>query len=253
MYNFPLPTPRKGLVVLRMRSKPITRFVQAALIAALLSGAPLLAQAPGQPAQPAPPPAGQKPAPAPATQKPAAPATPAQKPAAPAPAPAEPAAAPTPPAPFPQGAKVAYVNLQAVAQLSAEGKAASTKIQAEVKRRQEEVAKRTKAIQDSQQKLQTGGTVMSEQARGQLEKDIERQTRDLERYQQDAQAEITEMEREAQGQFQQRLFPILDELSKEKGLHMLFNVPNDGLLWGAEGLDLTQETVKKLDAAKPAK
>jgi Skp family chaperone for outer membrane proteins len=220
------------------------RFVCAALSAALACSAPVFAQAPAQPAsagqQPASPPAGQ-PATPPAQQPPAAPA--------PTPAPTAPAApAPKPPAPFPQGAKVAYVNLQAIAQLSAEGKAAASKIQAEVKRRQEEVAKRTKAIQDNQQKLQTGGTVMSDQARSQLEKEIERQTRDLERYQQDAQAEVGEMEREAQTAFQQRVFPILDEVGREKGLHVLFNVPSDTVIWAAEGLDLTQEVVKKLDA-----
>jgi Skp family chaperone for outer membrane proteins len=92
---------------------------------------------------------------------------------------------------------------------------------------------------------------MSDQARGQLEKDIERQTRDLERYQQDAQAEVQEMEREAQTAFQQRVFPVLDEVGKEKGLHLLFNVPSDTVIWGAEGLDLTQEVVRKLDARKP--
>ena len=54
---------------------------------------------------------------APATQKPAE-----QPPAAPPP----PAAAPRP---FPEGAKVAYIDLQYIASNSAEGKAATAKIQ----------------------------------------------------------------------------------------------------------------------------
>src|SRR6185295_9594482 len=45
-----------------------------------------------------------------------------QKPAAPPPAaPAAPAAAPQPPRPFPEGAKVAFVDVQAVASNSTEG------------------------------------------------------------------------------------------------------------------------------------
>ena len=61
-------------------------------------------------------------------QAPAGAARPAQPaPAAPAPAAqAQPAA--QPPAPFPQGAKVGFVNLQAIAQLSADGKAAAAKV-----------------------------------------------------------------------------------------------------------------------------
>src|SRR5207302_1377562 len=80
-----------------------------------------------------------------------------------------------------QGAKVAYVYLQQIAALSSEGKAAQATVTAFTQKKQVEVADRTKALQASQQKLQTGGGVMSDVARAQLEKDIERQQRDLER------------------------------------------------------------------------
>jgi Skp family chaperone for outer membrane proteins len=222
-------------------------FAIAVLGALAVGGVPLFAQ-PAAPAKPAAPPA------APATQaKPAPPAVP-PKPAAPA-APAQPAAPPQPPpppAPFPQGAKVAYVNLQAVAQLSVDGKAANAKVQALTQKKQAEIADKTKALQASQQKLQTGGSVMNEQARATLEKDIDRQTRELERLQQDAQADLTELQQELQAEFQKKMFPVLQQLSVEKGLHLLLNVPSETVIWGADGLDLTLEAVKKLDAgAKP--
>ncbi len=209
-----------------------------ASFALLVSVAPVFAQAP----------AGQPATPPPATAKPPAPA--AGQPAAPAPAPA-PAAAPQPPAPFPQGAKMGYVNLQMVAQLSNDGKAAAAKVQALTTKKQAEIAEKQKQLQGAQQKLQTGGGVMSEQARGQLEKDIERQNKELERFQQDAQAELQELQQELQQEFQTRLFPILDQLSQEKGLHLLFSGADAGLIWAAPGLDLTAEAVKKLDSAKP--
>ncbi len=211
-----------------------------ASFALLVSVAPVFAQAP----------AGQPATPPPATAKPPAPAT--GQPAAPAPAPA-PAAAPQPPAPFPQGAKVGYVNLQMVAQLSNDGKAAAAKVQALTTKKQAEIGEKQKQLQGAQQKLQTGGSVMSEQARGQLEKDIERQNKELERFQQDAQAELQELQQELQQEFQTRLFPILDQLSQEKGLHLLFSGADAGLIWAAPGLDLTAEAVKKLDSAPAAK
>jgi len=210
-------------------------FAIAAVGAFAIGAAPLFAQ-PATPAKPA----------APATQaKPAPPAAPPK----PAPAPAQPAAPPPPPAPFPQGAKVAYVNLQAVAQLSVEGKAANAKVQALTQKKQAEIADKTKALQASQQKLQTGGSVMNDQARGALEKEIDRQTRELERLQQDAQADLNELQQELQAEFQKKMFPVLQQLSIEKGLHLLLNVPSETVIWGADGLDLTLEAVKKLDAA----
>src|SRR5262245_25818717 len=206
----------------------------AASLAVVLSAAPLLAQEP----QP----------PKPVGQPPAAPPKPAPAPAAPV----APAPAPKPPAPFPQGAKVAYVYLQQIAALSNEGKAAQAKVTAFTQKKQSEIAEKQKALQGAQQKLQTGGGVMSEQARGQLEKDIERQSRDLERLQQDAQGEINELTQEVQQEFNKKLFPILTQLSEEKGLHLLFSATDAGLIWAADGLDLTLEAVKKFDAATGA-
>jgi Skp family chaperone for outer membrane proteins len=206
-------------------------FALAASLALALSAAPAFAQQP-RPAQPAP----------------ARPAAPPPQPAAQtAPTPAQ-----RPPAPFPQGAKVAYVYLQQIAALSSEGKAAQAAVTAFTQKKQAEVAEKTKALQANQQKLQTGGGVMSDVARAQLEKDIERQQRDLERLQQDAQGEITEKTQEVQADFNKKLFPILEQLSVEKGLHLLFSAQDAGLIWASDGLDLTMDAVKKLDAASAA-
>ena len=183
---------------------------------------------------------------APAQPKPTAPAQPAPKPA-PAPATTSPQPPPSPPKPFPQGAKVAFVNLQAVFQLSGDGKAAAAKVQSLTTQKQAQIAERQKVLQANQQKLQTGGTLMNEQARGQLEKEIEKQTRELERFQQDAQAELNDMQVELNDGFQKRLFPVLQKMAEEKGLHLLFSAADAGLIWADEGLNLTEEAVKRLD------
>jgi outer membrane protein len=221
-------------------------FAIAVALALASSASPVFAQA-GQPAAPAParPPisgAPARPTPAPATGQ--------------APAAAQPTLPPQPPAPFPQGAKVAFVNLQAIAQLSADGKAANAKVQALATKKQTEGAAKTKSLQDNQQKLQTSGTVMNDQARAQLEKDIERQTVEGQRFEQDAQAELTELQQELQQEFQRKLMPILEALSKEKGLQALLSAADSGVIWADPGLDLTLEAVKKMDsgaaAPKPA-
>jgi outer membrane protein len=214
-------------------------FALAASFALLLSGAPAFAQAPTQPGLPKPAPA-QPPPPRPA-------------PAPAAPAAAQPAPAVKPPAPFPQGAKIGYVYLQQIAALSIEGKVAQTRVTAFTQKKQTEMADKQKQLQASQQKLQTGGGVMSDTARAQLEKDIERQQRDIERLQQDAQADINELTQEVQAEFNKKLFPILEKLANEKGLHMLFSATDAGLIWAADGLDLTMDAVKTLDSAAPAK
>jgi outer membrane protein len=202
-------------------------------------GASAFAQGAAQPPKPAQPPAQTAPAQQPPAQQP--PAT------APAPAPAQ------PPAPFPAGAKVAFINPQRIFQESADGKAALARVTALTQKKQTENGAKQKALQDNQQKLQSSGSVMSDQARGQLEKEIERQQLDLQRFQQDAQAEIQELQNEVQNEFARKVQPLIDQIAKEKGLHMVFNVNDAGFAWVEPGLDLTPELIKKLDSgAKPA-
>jgi outer membrane protein len=208
----------------------------AASLGLMLIAAPGFAQAPAGQA-----PGGSKPI-VPVAPRPVAPTAP--------PATQSPAPAPQPPAPFPQGAKMAFVNLQVIAQLSTDGKAAAAKVNALTQKKQSEIADKSKALQGNQQKLQTGGGVMSDSARGQLEKEIERQQRELERMQQDAQAELNELQQDLQGEFQKKLLPVLEQLAKEKALQFLFSGADAGLIWAEPGLDLTLEAVKKLDGPK---
>lgn len=195
---------------------------------ALLSAAPAFAQAP----------AAQQPRPA----QPAA-AAPAQQP------PVQAAPAPPPPAPFPQGARLALVNLQEIAAVSAEGKASTAKVQALIQKKQAEGAAKAKVLQDNQNKLAQSGALMNDQARAQLEKDIERQTVEGQRFQQDAQAEVNELQADLQNEFQKKLFPILQQLAQEKDLHILLSAQDAGAIWWDPGIDLTAEAIKRMDAA----
>jgi outer membrane protein len=193
-------------------------------------------------AQPQPAPSQQKPAPTP-PQAPA-PTPPQTPPAAQAPAPQ-----PVPPRPFPEGAKIAFVNIQAVASSSAQGKAFSARIQDLQKKKNDELAEKNKALQAAQQKLQQSASVMSDDARGVLEKDIDRMTRELQFLTQNAQAEVQELQQELQADFQKQLEPIIEKVASARNLYMVFSVADSGLVWADRGLDLTPEIIKEFDAA----
>lgn len=184
------------------------------------------------------PPAGQKPAPPatpPATEKPAAAA----------------AAAPTP-QPFPEGAKIAYISLQYIASNSVEGKAATGKIQEFAKKKTAELGDKQKQLEALRNKLLQGGTVMSDAARAQMEKDVEKMNRELQYAQQDAQAEQQQLTNDLQNEFQTKLNPIIDEVAKEKGLHLVLSIDDSGAIWANTGLNLSLEVMKRLDAQKGA-
>ena len=209
-----------------------TTVMVVALTLALAAG-PAFAQATPPPQNP------------PAQQPPATPPAGTQPPAAQQPAPA-----PQPPKPFPEGAKVAVVNMQAIASNSVEGKAATAKIQDLVKRKNAELAEKNKQGQALQTKLQQGGSVHSEQARLQAEKDLQKIQRDLQAMQEDAQLEQRQLTEQLQMEFQERLNPIINQIATEKGLHLVFAVGQDSnVVWGDAGIDLTAEVIKRFDAA----
>ena len=180
-------------------------------------------------------------------QAPAAPA-----PAQPAPAPA-PVAQPAAPRPFPDGVKYGFVNVQRIASESAEGKAATTQVQALNNKKVEELNARNKQLQASQQKLESGGSVMNPTALAQLQKEIERQQVDIQRFTEDAQQEVTQLQQQLQDEFQRKLTPVIAQVASERQLHMMFSVVDSGLVWGDPALDLTPEIIKRFDAAAPAR
>jgi Skp family chaperone for outer membrane proteins len=177
----------------------------------------------------------------------------AQRPAA-QPQAAAPAQAPAlrPPAVFPQDSKIALVNLQQIAQLSVDGKASTAKVQALIAKKQTEAAAKAKQLQDNQNKLQQSGALMNDTARAQLEKEIEKEQLEQQRFEQDAQAEVMELQTQLQGDFQEKLFPILNQMVLEKGLHVLFSAADAGIIAADPGIDLTVEAIKRFDAATAA-
>jgi Skp family chaperone for outer membrane proteins len=220
--------------------------IAAALVLSGLPASPVFAQAAAQPPAPA------RPAPAPQTPRPPAPPAAPAAPAAPAQAAPAPPTLPPPP-PFPAGAKFAFVNLQAIAQLTTDGKAAATKVNALAQKKQTEGAEKSKALEANRSKLQTGGALLNEAARVQLEKEIERQQVDGQRFEQDAQAELNELQQQLQQEFQKKLLPILEAIAKEKGIQVLFSAGDAGAIWIEPGIDLTLEAVKRMDTRAGAK
>jgi Skp family chaperone for outer membrane proteins len=197
---------------------------------------------------------------APATQKPTpAPAAPGQKPAPTAPAPGQKPAPPAPAAAAPElkpqfqdGMKYAYVNVQAVAATSVEGKVAAEKIKVLQEQKSRELQDKNKALQAAQQKLEQGGGVLSDSARAQLQTEIDRQQRDLQRFTEDAQQEVQQLAEQVEAEFNRKLTPVIDKVARQKGVHFVFNASQSGLIWAESGMNLTAEVIQAFDGGGAA-
>jgi Skp family chaperone for outer membrane proteins len=204
------------------------RFTVAVVLSLALGAVPTFALAQAKP--PATPPA--------ATQKPPTP------PAAAAAQP--PAAAPVPARPFPEGAKIAFMNIPRIAAESAEGKASTTKVNALREKKLAELNGKNKQLETAQQKLNSG-SLLSEEARAAAQKETEKLQVEIQRMQQDAEAEMQDLQQQLQLDFQRKLTPVIQQIAAEKGLHVI--LPDNGLVWADLSLDLTGEIIKRFDAA----
>jgi outer membrane protein len=163
------------------------------------------------------------------------------------PQPAQPA--PVVPPPFPAGTQYAFVNIQRIAGESAAGLTLAGEVQALNQQKVNELNERNLALQAVQQKLEAGATVLSVTAVAQLQKDIERQQIDIQRFTEDAQQEVANLQAQLQEEFQLRLSPVIQAVSTERGLHLLFSVVDSGLVWADQSLDITTEVIQRFDAA----
>ena len=173
---------------------------------------------------------------------------PAQAPAVTAPKPAA-----EPPAPFPQDAKIAFVDIQRIANESSVGKDASAKLKTLNDKKVADLQAKNKQLQDMTAKRDQGGSVLSDAARAQLGKDIESLQRQIQFDDQTRQSDVTDLQNQLQLDFQKKLLPIIQDLGKEKGLYAVFSMGDAGAIYQHPGLDLTDEVIKRLDAGNGPK
>jgi Skp family chaperone for outer membrane proteins len=164
------------------------------------------------------------------------------------------AAAQTPASPpkvsFPADARIAFVNLQYVFATSREGKSAATELQTLQDRKNADLTAKTKHVQALEQKLTQGATLLNDEARGRLEREVARAKVDFDRLVQDSQAEVEERQQQFQRAFSRRLFPAIGEVARERNLWAVFSLDQVGLLWHDTAMDISDEVVSRLDAAR---
>jgi outer membrane protein len=184
--------------------------------------------------------AGQQPPQQPAQQPPVRP------PAAAAPAPATPA----PPAVI-GPAKVAWIQLEAAIIQTEEGKREFGEIQKFVDKKNSELQTLTKELETLKKQLEVQGNKLTDEAREDLEVQIESKETYLQRFQQDTQKEIENRRIRTTNFIGRRMLPVIEKLSKEKGLSSVqyFNPSRDA--WVDPALIITDEVIRAYNAAHP--
>jgi outer membrane protein len=149
--------------------------------------------------------------------------------------------------------KIVGVNLTYVAANSKFGKAALARIDEANKQKSGEVDARLAALTKQQSELQQGVSTMSERARADLQRAFERGRVDLARLREDAQSELRGMQLEFESVFRAKVTPVVDQLSRERGYSFVMGLEHPIVAWFHPDVDISDEVVKRLNAAENEK
>ncbi len=146
---------------------------------------------------------------------------------------------------YSQKIRIGVVNPDYVLANSKEGKKILSELQALQKRKEAEIARRQKEIQNLQRKLQTQQGVMSPQAVQNLQDKIMEKQKALKRYVDDAKDELTRANQKKLGAFQQKMLNVIRKVAKAKGLVVVLDKRQ--LIYSDPVIDISSEVIGELD------
>ena len=163
-------------------------------------------------------------------------------------------AAPAPAA----GIKIGVINVERLIQESALGKEAFNRVKKLNDAKKEEGDKLSKELREMEQKLADQGSAMADDKRDALQKSYQEKAIAFKRFQDDANRDLEAAQKKELSELERRVFPIINQVGKEKGFTLILNKFQSGLVFVDDSVDITDEVLKvfnttvALPAAKPA-
>lgn len=146
-------------------------------------------------------------------------------------------------------AKIAVISIQGALVGTKDGQKASQELDTKFMPKKKEFDTRQTEIAQMQDQFNKGGTVMSEDKRNQMARDIDEKKKRLQRDMQDAEEELQgEQQRLLQG-LGQRMLAVIEKYAKDNGYTIVLNVsdPNTPVLYASSAIDITQDIISLYD------
>jgi outer membrane protein len=154
--------------------------------------------------------------------------------------------------------RIGVINVERLVQESALGKEAFSRVKKLNDVKKEEGDKLQKELRDMEQKLADQGAALAEDKRDALQKSYQEKAIAFKRFQDDANRELEAAQKKELGELERRVFPVINQLGKDRGFTLIFNKFQSGLVYADEAVDLTDEVLKvfnttvAMPAGKPA-
>ncbi|MCX7975367.1 MAG: OmpH family outer membrane protein [Candidatus Aminicenantes bacterium] len=149
--------------------------------------------------------------------------------------------------------KIGVVNSQDVLEKSIEGKRVLSQLADQDKKNQDQLAKLDEEIRKLETRLNTQRMTLSDEALMQLNSDLTRKRTERTRLSEDMARDMQELQFRLYSRLQNELIPIIEQIGKEKGFDIIFDLRNSGAVYVNPAIDITEEVIKRYDAVKTKK
>lgn len=160
--------------------------------------------------------------------------------------------------------KVGVINIQQAIAATAEGKKAIADIQKKFQPRQEDLQKQQQEIQNLQDQLQRQQTTLSDAERVRLSRELNEKQKLFDRARTDAQDDFQQDRQDVMNRIGQKMVQVISDYAKENGYALILdaqipvfsgNQASDATIpiyYASKDVDISDEIVKRYDAAFPA-
>lgn len=91
---------------------------------------------------------------------------------------------------------------------------------------------------------------LSEQKLEEMTGQIEDKAIALQRFEDDAKRSLEEARRTTLGRLEERIMPIINQVGKERGLTLIFNKFQSGLVYADDAVDITDDVIRRFNTAE---
>ena len=151
--------------------------------------------------------------------------------------------------------KVGVISIRQAIASTAEGKQAGAELQSQFAARQNELENLNKQIADLRQRLDAGGSKLSQEESTRLTRQGELYTRKLQRKQDEYQEDVNAAQGEVFDRIGRKMVDVLDRYARENGFVLVLDssAQNTPILFNSTNIDVTQDIVRLYDQAYPVK
>ncbi|MCG6950082.1 MAG: OmpH family outer membrane protein [Acidobacteria bacterium] len=146
--------------------------------------------------------------------------------------------------------QVAVIDVQRVVTESDPGKEVMQNLRALSDAKAQEGQALQQELASLQDQFNKQRFTVSEERQTEMSKEIEDKQIAIRRFQDDAQRELQEAQRRELGGLEEKILPIINQVGQERGLTLIFNKFQSGLVYADEAVDITDQVITRFNTTQ---